>query len=161
MEKFKTSLALIGINPFVFVPEKTLKFIFAQSGKFKGHIPIRGTINGKNYIQTLVKYKGDWRLYINTTMLKDSPKRIGEEITVTVEYDPSDRTIKPHPKLLKALTKNKTAKNIFDRLAPSKKKEIVRYISFLKSDESISSNVEKVIGFLNGENSFLGRNINK
>ncbi|MBS1489048.1 MAG: DUF1905 domain-containing protein [Bacteroidetes bacterium] len=161
MEKFTARLELIGINPFVFIPETILKVIFGQSGKSKGPIPIRGTVNGKNYIQTLVKYSGEWRLYINTTILKDSPKRIGEEITVTVEYDPFVRTIKPHPKLVKVLTENKSAKNVFDGLALSKKKEIIRYVSFLKSEESISNNIEKVIGFLNGENSFLGQIINK
>lgn len=161
MEEFTSKLELIGINPFVFVPETILEVLFEQSKKSKGHIPIRGTVNGKKYIQTLVKYSGDWRLYINTTMLKNSPKRIGEEIMVTVEYDPSDRTIKPHPKLVKAITENKSAKNVFDGLAPSKKKEIIRYISFLKSEESILSNIEKIIGFLNGDNSFLGQKIEK
>src|SRR5690606_16986157 len=65
MENFTAKLELIGINPFVFVPETILKIIFEQAGKSKGYVPIRGTVNGNSYIQTLVKYKGEWRLYIN------------------------------------------------------------------------------------------------
>ena len=42
MQKFKARIELIGINPFVFVPGKILKEIFRQSGKDKGHIPVRG-----------------------------------------------------------------------------------------------------------------------
>lgn len=160
MEQFKAKIEIIGINPFVFVPETILLKIFEQSGKTRGHIPIRGTINGKGYLQTLVRYKGAWRLYINTTMLKNSPKRIGEIIEVAIAYDPKDRTIAPHPKLVKALKENTNAKNAFDSLAPSKRKEITRYISSLKSEESISNNIQKAIGFLTGKNNFLGQNLN-
>ena len=90
-------------------------------------------------------------------MLKDSPNRIGEEIEVTIKYDAADRTLTPHPKLIKALKENKKAKAIFDSLSPSIKKEIVRYISFLKSEVSIENNIKKAIGFLLGRNRFLGR----
>src|ERR1700760_3745045 len=97
VQKFKAKIELIGINPFVFVPVKILKEIFSQSGKEKGHIPVCGSINRKSYKQTLVKYSGDWRLYINTTMLKDSPKRIGENISVTIQFDPESRKKKANP----------------------------------------------------------------
>ena len=83
-QKFKARIEIIGINPFVFVPAKILAEIFKQSGKNKGQIPVRGSVNRKAYKQTLVRYSGDWRLYINTTMLKDSPKRIGEIIEITI-----------------------------------------------------------------------------
>src|SRR5438105_2742580 len=129
MHKFRSKIEIIGVNPFVFVPNKILKNIFDQAGKDKGHIPICGTINSKFYRQTLVKFKGEWRLYINTTMLKNSPKRIGEIIELTIEFDPADRSIKPHPKLEKALKNNKEAKIKFDSLSPFRKQEIIRYIS--------------------------------
>jgi uncharacterized protein YdeI (YjbR/CyaY-like superfamily) len=157
MKKFKTALKITGINPFVAVPEQILAIIFEQAGKDKGYIPVRGTVNGKEYIQTLVKHKGEWTLYINTKMLKDSPKRIGEEIKIGIEFDPADRIITPHPELLKALNKSKTAKKVFDKLSPSLQKEIIRYISFLKSEESVNKNIDKAIGFLNGKNRFIGR----
>jgi uncharacterized protein YdeI (YjbR/CyaY-like superfamily) len=157
MKKFKTALKITGINPFVAVPEQILAIIFEQAGKDKGYIPVRGTVNGKEYIQTLVKHKGEWTLYINTKMLKDSPKRIGEEIKIGIEFDPADRIITPHPELLKALNKSKTAKKVFDKLSPSLQNEIIRYISFLKSEESVTKNIDKAIGFLNGKNRFIGR----
>ena len=98
MFRFNAQLEIIVGNPFVFVPELILEEIFSQAGKSKGAIPVRGSVNGKLYQQTLVKYSGEWRLYINLKMLKNSPKRIGETIEVEIEFDPSDRTISPHPK---------------------------------------------------------------
>lgn len=157
MHTFTADIEIIGINPFVFVPEIILTDIFKQAGKDKGAIPIRGTINNLPYKQTLVKYSGAWRLYINTLMLKNSPNRIGESIQLTIEFDPSDRTIHPHPKLVKALHENKQAKKIFDNLRPSLQHEIVRYIANLKTEGSIDRNVNNAINFLMGKGRFVGR----
>ena len=157
MHKFKAEIYLIGINPFVFVPVKILSVIFKQAGTDKGPIPIRGTVNGGAYQQTLVRYQGEWRLYINTTMLKNSPGRIGETVEITIAYDPADRSIEPHPKLAKALAKNAEAKGAFEKLSLSVQREIVRYISRLKTEASIDRNVEKAIDFLLGKGRFVGR----
>lgn len=154
---FKASLEIIGINPFVFIPNEILIQLFSAYGKDKGHVPVCGKINEKLYTQTLIKYQGEWRLYINTIMLKNSPKRIGEEISVEIQIDTTDRTLTPHPKLVRALNENPTAKEVFENLTPSKQKEIIKYISFLKSEKSIDENIEKAIGFLLGKNRFIGR----
>lgn len=155
--KFKAELEIIGVNPFVFVPETILQKIFNAAEKDKGPIPVSGSINGDSYRQTLVRFKGEWRLYINTAMLPNSPKRIGETIIVTIAYDPADRTIPMHPEFERRLKKNKEAMKVFGSLPPSRQKEIVRYISSLKSSESVSRNIELAIGFLTGKNRFVGR----
>uniref|UniRef100_UPI00404926ED YdeI/OmpD-associated family protein n=1 Tax=Fulvivirga sp. TaxID=1931237 RepID=UPI00404926ED len=157
MHKFKATINIIGINPYVFVPLEILEAIFQQADKEKGPIPICGKINNKPYTQTLVKYKNEWRLYINTTMLKNSPQMIGETIELTVKFDPSDRTVKPHPKLLIALKENPEAEKVFQELTPSLKKEIIRYITFLKTEKSIDKNIDRGINFLLGKESFIGR----
>jgi len=158
MLRFNAQLEIIVGNPYVFIPQDILQDLFLQAGKNKGPIPVTGTINGKLYQQTLLKYSGHWRLYINMKMLKDSPRRIGETIEVEIDFDPSDRTIKSHPKFSHALNKNGQAKKVFDSLSPSKQKEIIRYISNLKTEESVSRNVERAINFLLGKGRFVGRN---
>jgi hypothetical protein len=44
---FTATLEIIGINPFVFVPEEILETIFENSGRNKSPIPVKGTVNGK------------------------------------------------------------------------------------------------------------------
>ena len=154
---FSAVIDIIGINPFVFVPETILKDLFHEFGKDKGPIPVKGTINGKAYQQTLVRFAGEWRLYINTKMLSKSPERIGEKVEVSIEVDSSDRTIHPHPKLTKALKENKQANAVFESLAPSLQNEIVRYIANLKTETSVERNVIKAIDFLLGKERFIGR----
>lgn len=157
MPSFAAPLEIIGINPFVPVPDNVLDSLLSAAGKNKGPIPIKGTINGVAFRQTLVRYRGAWRLYVNTTMLKNSPKRIGEIVQLVVFVDSGDRSIHPHPKLLYALEQNKQAKQKFDSLAPSLQKEIIRYISFLKTETSVDRNVAKAIDYLLGKGSFVGR----
>lgn len=157
MSKFTAELQIIGINPFVFVPPAVLAAIFKAAGREKGAIPVAGTINGVPYQQTLVRYRGEWRLYINTTMLKNSPKRIGEVIEVTIAIDTSDRRIQPHATLVKSLKANPEARKVFETLRPSQQQEIIRYIDKLKTPESVDRNVVRAIAFLLGKERFIGR----
>lgn len=154
---FTAVIDIIGINPFVSLPEPVWEGVFRQAQKEKGPIPIRGTINGKPFRQTLVKFKGAWRLYVNNVMLKDSPRRVGEAVELFVEYDPEPRTIAPHPDFIRALNQHKKAKQVFEQLPPSLQKEIVRYIANLKTETSVQANIVKAIGFLTGKNKFIGR----
>lgn len=159
MHAFTARLDKIGINPFVFVPPTVLSALFIEFGKDKGKIPIAGCINDKKYTQTLVKYAGEWRLYVNTQMLQDSPNRIGEELKITISIDREDREIVAHPKLIAALGKNETAQMVFNRISPSLRLEIIRYISFLKTEKSIDLNIGKAIDFLSGKGRFIGREL--
>jgi Bacteriocin-protection, YdeI or OmpD-Associated/Domain of unknown function (DUF1905) len=161
MYHFKATLDIIGINPFVFIPEEILKSIFLDAKKDKGPVPVSGKINGKPFRQTLVKYAGHWRLYINTTMVSKSPKRIGEQMDIEIAYDAADRSILPPAEFINALDKNPSARKVFESLNPSLQKEIVRYLTNLKTSESMLKNIEKAILFLNGEARFVGRMLNK
>lgn len=157
MDTFEAYIDIIGVNPFVLVPVPILSRIFQQAHKDRGPIQVRGTIDGHTYMQTLVRYSGEWRLYINTPMLKASKKNVGDIVEIGIEFDPVARIIPMHPKLEAALAHSAEAKQVFDSLPPSKQKEIVRYISFLKSEESVNNNVERAIQFLVGNARFIGR----
>ncbi|MEL7157155.1 MAG: YdeI/OmpD-associated family protein [Actinomycetota bacterium] len=154
---FTAELEIIDGNPFVPLPATVLDDLFEQAGRATGPIPVCGTVNRRPYQQTLMKFRGRWRLYVNMQMLDDSPRRIGEQINVTVGFDPSDRTIEPHPKLAAMLEANPAASEVFDGLAPSRRKEIVRYIDSLKTETSIDRNVDRALDFLLGRGRFVGR----
>ena len=157
MFHFTAKLEIIGINPFVFLPEDVLNAILDKAGKKKGFIQVKGTVNNLPYTQTLVKYSGAWRLYINMIMLKNSPKRIGETLEVTIDFDVEDRSYPMHPKFELALGNNPEAKVVFESLSPSRSQEIVRYLSRLKNEEVLDKNVERAINFLLGKERFIGR----
>jgi hypothetical protein len=154
---FSAQIEIIDINPYVLLPASVLENICKQANKTKGPIPIKGTINKHPFVQTLVKFRGEWRLYLNTPMRVGSTTKVGDTASFAISFDPELREIPVNPKLKKALKENAAAKNIFDSLRPSLQKEIVRYISFLKTEESIDRNVDNAIQFLLGKKRFIGR----
>ena len=157
MYTFKAKIDIIGVNPFVLLPSKVLESVFMEAGKDKGPIRVKGTIDGHVYFQTLVRYSGLWRLYINGPMLKVSGRKVGDTTTIAIAFDPDERKVPMHPKLEAALKRNKEAGNIFDRLPLSRQKEICRYIHHLKSEAAVDKNVERAIQFLLGKERFVGR----
>lgn len=157
MISFTAKIRIIGVNPYVLLPSPVLKEVFRQSGKSKGPIPVRGTLNGHKFIQTLVRFSGKWRLYLNTPMRKAAGIDVGDTAKVTIEFDPKPRVISVHPKLTSAFKQNKEVKEAFEKLPPYRRKEIIRYISFMKTEESVVRNVEKVVRHLLGKSRFAGR----
>ena len=157
MTKFRAKIEIIGVNPFVYLPDRVLRQIFAQAGKDKGKIPVKMKIDGHEFPQTLIKWSGAWRLYLNAPMRKAAQKDVGDTATFEVAFDPIARTVPMHSKFAKALRENKEAKKVFDGLRPSLQLEINRYINSLKTESSVDRNVTRAIQFLLGKERFVAR----
>ena len=109
------------------------------------------------FTQTLIKWSGAWRLYLNTPMRKAAQKEVGDVANFEIAHDPRERTVPMHPKFKKALRENKEAQKVFDRLRPSLQLEINRYFSNLKTEMTVDKNVVKAIQFLLGKGRFVAR----
>jgi len=157
MKPFSAKIQIIGVNPYVLLPSRVLKYLFQKAGKNKGALPVQLKVGGKDFIQNLVKYSGKWRLYLNGPMRKAAGKDVGDTIEIQIDFDPQPRTTPIHPKLKKAFKENSTAKKAFEKLSPSRQKEILRYINFLKSEESVDKNVQRAIAHLTDKQTFVGR----
>jgi|SRR6187455_3663826 len=149
--KFTSVIYKLGINPVVDPPDEVLEQLFEQAGRSKGPIPVCGRLNGAEFIQTLVKYKGAWRLYINGQMLNDSGLNVGDKANIEIEFDSRPRDVAMPDELETALQRDDKAKKAFGALSPSRQKEIFRYISSLRTDESIARNVAKIIRQMKGD----------
>jgi len=152
MPRFSATIHKIGINPAVDPPAEELEAVFEQANRSKGPIPVRGTLNGIAFVQTLVKFRGTWRLYINGPMLKDSGLKVGDTAKIDLEYDPIAREVEMPAKLLAALQKDTVAGLEFEKLTPSRRKEIMRYLGSLKSEAAIDKNIARVIHQLRQKN---------
>jgi len=157
MKSFSAKIQIIGVNPYVLLPAFLLKYLFQKARKDKGALPVQLKIGGQDFIQNLVKYSGKWRLYLNGPMRKAAGKDVGDIIEIQIDFDPKPRTTTVHPKLKKAFRENTTAKKAFEKLSPSRQKEILRYINFLKSEESVDKNVQRAITHLISSKPFIGR----
>jgi len=166
MLPFSEKIQIINGNPFVRPPDSILEEIFSQAGKKTSPIPIRGKINNAFFQQSLVRYQGDWRLYVNLIMAKAGKLHfsksiteiVGREASFEVESDPNPPSYKMVTFLKDALDSNPLAKANWDQLPFGRQKEILRYFSWLKSDEAKERNLKKVIEVLTGkEERFMAR----
>ena len=151
MQSFTAKIYKLGINPVVDPPEQVLGRLFESAGKQKGPIPVIGKIAGADFTQTLVKFQGAWRLYVNGEMLNASGSKIGDEIAFEIEFDPRPRKVPMPVRLRDALKFDKKAKIAFAELSPSRQKEIFKYINSLRTEESVARNVAKILQQLKGK----------
>ena len=157
---FEAQIEIIGINPFVYVPDAVLEMLFSEAGFSKGKIPVQLTIDGHAFAQTLVKYAGHWRLYLNGPMRKAAGKEVGHTAVFTLKHNKVGSVVALHPSLAKALAQNRGAQLAFDALTPSHRHEIMRYINHLKTAESVERNVARAIRHLLTHERFIGRGKN-
>ena len=110
-----------------------------------------GTLQGQPFATTIVRFRGLWRLYLNTPMRRAAGVDVGDRVSVGVRLDSTTRSV-PIPRAFKlALSKNKDAHAAFQQLRPSRQKEILRYLNNLKQPETLARNIEKTIRFLQGD----------
>jgi hypothetical protein len=132
-----------GINPYISVPEDVSTFFG------RGNIPVKGKINSFPIIATLVPVKPQGHiLYVNGEMRSMAKVGVGDRIKVVLERDRQNRDLPIPEKLKEALANNPTAKEAWEKLPPSHKKEFLSYLNFLKSPESLERNVEKIVKIL-------------
>jgi hypothetical protein len=151
MHTFSAKVDKIDINPYVQVPDDILLKLQQNAEKEKGPIPVKGTLQGKPFLANIVRYRGMWRLYLNTEMRRAADVDVGDKVTIRLQFDAAPRTVPAPGEFMLALSKNRQAKEAFEKLAPSRQKEILRYLNSLKQPQSLERNIQKVIGVLQGE----------
>jgi hypothetical protein len=148
---FKAKIYKVGINPCVKVPKR----ITDTMKPVKGYIPVAGKIENHSFKQTLVRVKGaPYRLYVNGPMLKGANVQVGQTVTFTIEQNFASRKREfPLLKVFKEeLDKHKLFQG-FKELTPHRQKEILKYLNYLKTEESLARNINKVIAQLKNKNS--------
>src|SRR5688572_14297008 len=151
MQTFSATVRKIDINPYVKVPDSIVQKLHQAAKKETGPIPVAGTLQGKPFLTTVVKFKGLWRLYLNMAIRRAANVDVGDKVVVGVRYDKTPRTVPAPRDFTLSLSKNKPAKQAFEKLTPSRQKEILLYLNNLKRPETLGRNIEKVIRFLQGQ----------
>ena len=143
--KFKTTLLQAGKTATgIEVPAKIVES-FAAGKK----PPVRVTINGYTYRNTIAVMGGVYMVGVSAEHRKGAGIEGGQEIEVTIELDTDPREVELPTEFQKALNKNAAAKKTFDALSNSKKKAIVIPIKDAKTDETRDRRIEKSIALLN------------
>jgi hypothetical protein len=144
--KFRTTLKLSGRTATgVEVPPDVVAAL-GQTKKPAVHV----TINGYTYRSTVATMGGRFMLPVSAEVRSGAGVAAGEEIEVTVELDTEPREVTVPPDFMEALNSNSEAKNAFEKLSYSNKRQHILAIEGAKTDETRQRRIEKAINTLQG-----------
>jgi hypothetical protein len=114
----------------------------------RARVPIRGTINGFPFRSSLMPRGNARMMPVNKTLCQGAGVQPGDFVDVVMERDEEERTVEAPPELKKEMAKSKTARERWDGLAFTHKKEMVNSISGAKQEETRKRRLAKVITVL-------------
>jgi Bacteriocin-protection, YdeI or OmpD-Associated/Domain of unknown function (DUF1905) len=116
----------------------------------RARVPVRGTINGFPYRSSLMPC-GPQRLRmmpVNKILCSGAGVQPGDMVNVVMERDQEERTVDPPPALKKAMAQSKAAKENWEKLSFTHKKEMAASIKDAKKEETRTRRLAKVIQVL-------------
>lgn len=163
--RFRLKIEINGINPYALIDAKRAAKL--KKG-WRKPLPVRIRVNGKPdapwRINLMPVGDGSFYLYLHGDVRKASGARVGDIVNIEVQFDDEYKSgpVHPMPAWFKdALARNKRAQSGWDALIPSRRKEILRYFSGLKSRDAQARNLEKALHVLAGGSArFMARDWN-
>jgi hypothetical protein len=114
----------------------------------RGHVPVRGTLNGAPFRSSIFKMGGRHFMVVNRKLRAASGVSGGETVTVTVERDSEPRGVTPPADFARALKLNQDAQATWDGLNYTHRREHVEHIEEAKRPETRQRRIEKSIAQL-------------
>jgi hypothetical protein len=153
--RFNALIQRRGINPFVAVSSARAEALMPG---WRKPLPVLVRINDRPQVPSRTNLmpagNGGFYLYLHGILRKASGTSVGDRVSVELSFDPKYRNGPQHrmPQWFKqGLEANPLALKNWAALIPSRKKEILRYFSQLKSLEARSRNLSKAVRVLSGE----------
>lgn len=151
-----------GQNPLVRIDAATARHI---RGEWRRAMPVLVRVNGESttawHTNMMPAGDGSYLLYLHHEMRKAASVSVGDVVIIDVIFDAAYRNGPLHalPSWFEGpLATSPTASVNWQRLSPSRQKEVLRYFAGLKSDEAKDRNLERVMRVLEGANErFMGR----
>lgn len=112
-------------------------------------VPVRASIEGEPYRGTLVRMGGPDHILIVLKEIREKiGKQPGDEVEVSVEEDLEPRVVEIPPDLAAALQADPAAREFYDRLSYTHRKEYVRWVEEAKREQTRSDRVAKTLEML-------------
>lgn len=112
--------------------------------------PVKVTLNGYTYRTTVAVMGSKFMLSLSAKNREAAGVKAGDEVEVTLELDTEPRTVDVPKDLMEALSKKQGAKDTFDALSYSMRKEYVRQVESAKAQETRNRRIGKIVDKLGG-----------
>jgi hypothetical protein len=112
--------------------------------------PVKVTLNGYTYRSTVAAYGDEFLLPLSAENRAAAGAGAGDELEVALELDQEPRTVELPEDLAAALAAQPGAREAFDALAPSARKEHVRQVESAKAPETRSRRIAAILARVGG-----------
>lgn len=114
----------------------------------RGHVPVRGTLNGAPFRSSIFKMGGRHFMVVNRKLRAASGVSGGETVPVTLERDTEPRVVVPPADFALALKENDEARAVWDKLSYTHRREHVEHVEDAKRPDTRRRRIEKSIQML-------------
>jgi hypothetical protein len=142
--KLTTTLAKRGPAAAVVLDEEQV----AQIGEGAKRFPVRATVNGYTWRTSVARMGGEFLLGLNREVRQGAGAEAGDTVEVEIELDDVPREVDVPEALASALAADPAAKQAFDSLAYTHRKEYARWIAEAKRDETRERRVGEALARL-------------
>jgi bifunctional DNA-binding transcriptional regulator/antitoxin component of YhaV-PrlF toxin-antitoxin module len=127
----------------------TVELPFDAKERFgRARAPVRGTVDGTEFRTTVAVYGGRYLIGFRRELRERAGVAIGDQVEVTIDLDDEPRTVELPPALAAAFDEDEDAREAFDRLSYSHRREYAEWIAEAKRDDTRSRRVAKTLGQL-------------
>jgi hypothetical protein len=109
---------------------------------------VKVSLNGYTYRSTVAAYGDVFMLPLSQEHREAAGVQAGDEVEVTLELDTEPRTVEVPDVLAAALAEN-NARDAFDALSYTMRKEYVRQVTTAKAEETRQRRIAKIVARLN------------
>jgi hypothetical protein len=139
-ERFQTTLQVEGRTATFFEVPLDVPALFGRARP-----TVRVTIGGHTYRSTIAVYGGRYFLPLNRQNREAAGVAAGEAVTVELEEDAEERTVDVPEDLQAALDADEAARDAFDALSYSHRKEYADWIVEAKREDTRRRRVDKAL----------------
>jgi hypothetical protein len=138
--RFQATIYQFGMNARVDVPQE-----ISHAFNDKGYVSVRGTLNGRGVRGTFVPVTGGRHvLYVNQQMCDRAGVGVGDTVAFILDRDLHQR--KPIPtELADALQTDPMAKQAWESVTPTRRKQLVAYLSWFSTPKTRARKVGKIL----------------
>lgn len=160
--EFSATIELRGYNPYILV---TAEQAAVLAPGWRRPMPVLVQLNGGPSppwrINMMPVGNGSFYLYLDNGVRRPTGTAVGDDVSVFLAFDADYRGGPAHDMpedMAVMLSRSLAAASNWERLAPSRKKEVLRYLHRVQSPIARQSNLERLVYVLEGnEGRYLAR----
>ena len=114
----------------------------------KVRAPVRGTVSGFPYRSTIMRYGDTYYLGLNREVREGAGVDAGDRVAIEMELDDAPREVDVPDELTRALGEAPDAREAFESLSYTHRKEYARWVAEAKRDDTKQRRAERAIATL-------------